>query len=88
MPDEIDDNVLELDITENEERFRHNVEAYVIGRTVTGLVVRPDFVEVHLDSGDRIKFKVRGADLAIYLPSGPSDPPASGWDVEPSGTVN
>ncbi len=60
--------IKEYDLTIDAERFRFEVDSWVINRTITGMIVRPDRVEVHLDNGRALEFSVRGPDILIHLP--------------------
>lgn len=71
MPDE--ETHPEFDITEHEDRFRHEVERWVINKEIVGLKLASDSVELHLSSGSFIRFVVRGPDILIYLPEAVPD---------------
>ena len=60
----------EFDLTQemDAERFAFDCRKYVIGKEITGLIVRPDRVEVHLDGGRFMVFAVKGQDIVVHIP--------------------
>ena len=61
-----------LDLTKDAEYFKNSVRRYVLNRTITGLIVRKDCVEIHLDTGQMITCTIIGPDISIKVPAGPS----------------
>ncbi len=55
------------DIAEHEDEFAFDFGAYCIGRTIRGIRVSHDRVELHLDEGKSLAFRVDGEDIRIMI---------------------
>jgi hypothetical protein len=67
----------DLSTPEGEAEFEFDFEAYCVGRMIRGVRVMRDRVELHLDAGRTLAFRVEGDDLVtlISIPRGHSDEP-------------
>jgi hypothetical protein len=59
--------VPDFDVSEDENRLRFDMQSYVIGKTVVGLVARRDRVELNLEGGCIIAFRPNGSDVVIEI---------------------
>jgi len=70
------------DITQESDRWQFEVERLVIGRTVEGVTVTSEYVQVDLSGNSAIRFRVDGENITVTLPG---DPPRPTLDMEPGG---
>lgn len=64
-----------FDIEENRERFKFNLESYVLGREVVGVVVDKGRIEIHLNGDKRIAFQVAGDEIQVIIDLPPNEIP-------------
>lgn len=55
------------DFTENEAEFKFDFSAYCCGRTIRGIRVSSDRIELHLDAGRAIAFRADGPDIEVTI---------------------
>jgi hypothetical protein len=67
------------DVNNDRERFEFEVSQKVIGRTVEGVLVKSEYVELNLSEGSAIRLTVDGPNIMITVP-GPTE--CLTWDTK------
>ena len=57
----------EFDVSEQQERFKFDIEAFVLGHSIRGVVATHDKVVLELSTGRTVAFHVQGPDIVITV---------------------